>query len=90
MCFIEGAGISSDETASTLHIAHHAQESADKKFAAVTISLVILASPGAVAQGKTRAEVDKELVEARQYGLNSSPRPRTQTSTRCSWPRLRA
>jgi hypothetical protein len=75
MCFIEDAGISSDETASALHIAHHAQESAEKKFAAVTISRGILASPGAAAQDKTRAEIGQELVEAQQYGLNSSPRP---------------
>jgi hypothetical protein len=71
MCFIEGAGISSDKTASTLHIALHAQESAEKKFVAVTISPVILASPDPVAQGKTRAEVDQELVEARRSGLDS-------------------
>ncbi|MGF6600174.1 hypothetical protein P3T23_004909 [Paraburkholderia sp. GAS448] len=58
MCFIEDAGIFSDETASTLHIAHHAQESAEKKFVAVTIALVILASPGAAAQDMTRAEVN--------------------------------
>jgi hypothetical protein len=56
-------------------------------FAAVTISLVILASPGAIAQGKTRAEIDQELVEAQQYGLDSSPKPRTPTSTRRSRPR---
>jgi hypothetical protein len=61
MCFIEGAGIASDEMVSTLHVSHHTQESAEKKFAAVTISLVILGSVGATAQGKTRADVDQEL-----------------------------
>ncbi|MGF6759486.1 hypothetical protein [Paraburkholderia sp. GAS42] len=71
MCFIEGAGISGDETASTLHIAHQVQESAEKGFGAVTISLVLLALPGAVAQDKTRAEIGQELVEAQQYGLDS-------------------
>ncbi|WP_236001939.1 DUF4148 domain-containing protein [Paraburkholderia elongata] len=90
MCFIEGAGISGDEPASTLHIAHQAQESAETKFAAVTISLAIHASAGAVAQGKTRAEVDQELVEAQQYGLDSSPKPRSRTSPGCSRPRLPA
>jgi len=40
-----------------LRIAQHVQELAMKKFAAVAISLAILASPGAFAQGKTHAEV---------------------------------
>jgi hypothetical protein len=71
MCFIEGAGISGNETASTLHIAHHAQESAEKKFAAVTISPAFLALSGAVAQDKTGAEIGQERVETQQYGLNS-------------------
>jgi hypothetical protein len=71
-------------------MAHHPQESAEKKFATITISLVILASPGAAAHGKTRPEVNQEMLEAQQYRLNSSPRPRTQTSTRRSRPRLPA
>jgi hypothetical protein len=75
MCFIEGAGISGDETASTLHIAHHAQKSAEKKFAAVIISLIILAPPGAAAQGKTRTEVDQET------GRSAAIRPELVSET---------
>jgi hypothetical protein len=41
-----------------------------KKFAMVAISLALLASSGAFAQDKTRAEVYQELIEAQQNGLN--------------------
>ena len=41
-----------------------------KKSAMVAISLVVLASSSAFAQGKTRAEVYQELIEAQQNGLN--------------------
>jgi predicted RNase H-like HicB family nuclease len=41
-----------------------------KKFAVVAISLAVLVSPGAFAQGKTRTEVYQELIEAQQSGLN--------------------
>jgi Domain of unknown function (DUF4148) len=41
-----------------------------KKFAMVAISLAVIASPGAFAQSKTRAEVYQELIEAQQNGLN--------------------
>ena len=41
-----------------------------KKFAMVAISLAVLASSGAFAQDKTRAEVYQELIEAQQNGLN--------------------
>jgi len=45
-----------------------------KKFAVVAVSLAaslaVLASPSAFAQGKTRAEVYQELIEAQQNGLN--------------------
>jgi Domain of unknown function (DUF4148) len=41
-----------------------------KKFAMVSVSLAVLASPSAFAQSKTRAEVYQELIEAQQNGLN--------------------
>jgi hypothetical protein len=41
-----------------------------KKSAMVAISLVVLASSSAFAQGKTRAEIYQELIEAQQNGLN--------------------
>jgi Domain of unknown function (DUF4148) len=41
-----------------------------KKSAMVAISLVVLASSSAFAQGKTGAEVYQELIEAQQNGLN--------------------
>jgi hypothetical protein len=40
------------------------------KTAVVAISLAVLASSSAFAQGKTRAEVYQELIEAQQNGLN--------------------
>ena len=40
------------------------------KIAVVAISLAVLASSSAFAQGKTRAEVYQELIEAQQNGLN--------------------
>jgi Domain of unknown function (DUF4148) len=40
------------------------------KFAVVAISLAALASSNAFAEGKTRAEVYQELVEAQQNGLD--------------------
>ena len=41
-----------------------------KKFAMIAISLAVIASPGAFAQSRTRAEVYQELIEAQQNGLN--------------------
>jgi hypothetical protein len=41
-----------------------------RKSAMVAISLVVLASSSAFAQGKTRAEIYQELIEAQQNGLN--------------------
>jgi predicted RNase H-like HicB family nuclease len=41
-----------------------------KKSAMVAISPVVLASSSAFAQGKTRAEIYQELIEAQQNGLN--------------------
>ena len=41
-----------------------------KKFAMIAISLAVIASPGAFAQSKTRAEVYQELIEAQQNGLD--------------------
>jgi Domain of unknown function (DUF4148) len=40
------------------------------KISMVAISLAVLASSGASAQGKTRADVYQELIEAQQNGLN--------------------
>jgi Domain of unknown function (DUF4148) len=50
--------------------AKHTQEFEMKKSAMVAISLVVLASSSAFAQGKTRAEVYQELIEAQRNGLN--------------------
>ena len=47
-----------------------------KKFSMVALSPAVLASSGAFAQGKTRAEVYQELTEAQPSGLNHV----TQTS----------
>jgi hypothetical protein len=41
-----------------------------KKSAMVAVFLVVLASSSAFSQGKTRAEVYQELIEAQQNGLN--------------------
>lgn len=41
-----------------------------KKLVMVTLSLAVLGSSTAFAQGKTRAEVYQELIEAQQNGLN--------------------
>ena len=41
-----------------------------KKLAIAAISLALLTSSSAFAQGKTRAEVYQELIEAQQNGLN--------------------
>jgi Domain of unknown function (DUF4148) len=41
-----------------------------KKVTMIAISLAVLASSSAFAQGKTRAEVYQELIEAQQSGLN--------------------
>jgi Domain of unknown function (DUF4148) len=41
-----------------------------KKLAIAAMSLSVLMSSGAFAQGKTRAEVYQELIEAQQNGLN--------------------
>jgi hypothetical protein len=41
-----------------------------KKIAFVALSLAVLASPSAFAQGKTRAQVYQELIQAQQNGLN--------------------
>jgi len=41
-----------------------------KKYAMIAISVFVLASSSAFAQGKTRAEVYQELIEAQQNGLN--------------------
>ena len=41
-----------------------------KKLAITALSLAVLTSSGAFAQGKTRAEVYQELIEAQQNGLN--------------------
>jgi len=40
------------------------------KLSVVAISLAVLASSSAFSQGKTRAEVYQELIEAQQNGLN--------------------
>ena len=40
------------------------------KLSVVAISLAVLASSSAFAQGKTRAEVYQELIEAQQNGLD--------------------
>jgi hypothetical protein len=41
-----------------------------KKIAFVALSLAVLASPSAFAQGKTRAQVYQELIQAQQNGLD--------------------
>ena len=41
-----------------------------KKYLVIAISLATLASSSAFSQGKTRAEVYQELIEAQQNGLN--------------------
>jgi hypothetical protein len=41
-----------------------------KKLAFAALSLAVFASSSAFAQGKTRAEVYQELIEAQQNGLN--------------------
>jgi Domain of unknown function (DUF4148) len=41
-----------------------------KKLAMAAVSLAVLTSSGAFAQGKSRAEVYQELIEAQQNGLN--------------------
>jgi hypothetical protein len=48
----------------------HTQEYEMRKSAMVAISLVVLAWSSAFAQGKTRAEIYQELIEAQQNGLN--------------------
>jgi hypothetical protein len=53
-----------------LHTAQHSQELEMKTLAMVTLSLAVLASSSAFAQGKTRAQVYQELIEAQQNGLN--------------------
>jgi hypothetical protein len=54
----------------SLHTAQHFQELKMKKLVMVTLSLAVLGSSSAFAQGKTRAEVYQELIEAQQNGLN--------------------
>jgi hypothetical protein len=61
-----------------------------RKSAMVAISLVVLASSSAFAQGKTRAEIYQELIEAQQNGLTTSLNHPTQTSTQCLRHRLPA
>ncbi|SIT37002.1 conserved exported hypothetical protein [Paraburkholderia piptadeniae] len=41
-----------------------------KKSIVIAISLLTLASPNAFSQGKARAEIYQELIEAQQNGLN--------------------
>jgi Domain of unknown function (DUF4148) len=41
-----------------------------KKLATTAMSLAVLTSSGAFAQGKTRAEVYRELIDAQQNGLH--------------------
>jgi hypothetical protein len=41
-----------------------------KKIAFAALTLAVLASSSAFAQGKTRAEVYQELIQAQQSGLN--------------------
>ncbi|WP_367619810.1 DUF4148 domain-containing protein [Caballeronia sp. SEWSISQ10-4 2] len=41
-----------------------------KKFSMIAISLADFTSSSAFAQGKTRAEVDQELIEPQQNSLN--------------------
>jgi Domain of unknown function (DUF4148) len=41
-----------------------------KKLATTAMSLAVLTSSGAFAQGKTRAEVYQELIDAQQNGLH--------------------
>jgi hypothetical protein len=41
-----------------------------KKIAFAALTLAVLASSSAFAQGKTRAQVYQELIEAQQNGLN--------------------
>jgi len=68
--FLSGVGISDAETVSTHCYRTTHSGTAMKKSAMVAISLVVLASSSAFAQGKTRAEVYQELIEAQQNGLN--------------------
>jgi hypothetical protein len=56
----------------------HTQEYEMRKSAMVAISLVVLASSSAFAQGKTRAEIYQELIEAQQNGLTTSLNHPTQ------------
>jgi hypothetical protein len=53
-----------------LQIAQQAQESAMKDFSMITISLADFTSSSAFAQGKTRAEVNQEMIEPQQKSLN--------------------
>jgi hypothetical protein len=54
----------------SLQIAQQAQESAMKKFSMIAISLADFTSSSAFAQGKTRAEVNQEMIEPLQKSLN--------------------
>ena len=55
--FSQDAGISGDETESTHCMSQNGVKSAMKEFPVVVLSLAVLASSGAFAQVKTRAEV---------------------------------
>ncbi|MGF6753399.1 hypothetical protein P3T16_000786 [Paraburkholderia sp. GAS42] len=64
------SGISDDRRVLIrLHPAQHTQELNMKKLAMMSLSLALLASSSAFAEGKTRAEVYQELIEAQQNGL---------------------
>jgi hypothetical protein len=53
-----------------LHTAQFVKETAMKKFAMFAMALAAFSSANVFAQGKTRAEVYQELVQARQNGLD--------------------
>jgi hypothetical protein len=53
-----------------LHTAQHVKEMTMKKFAMFALALAAFSSANVFAQGKTRAEVYQELVEAKQNGLD--------------------
>jgi hypothetical protein len=69
--FSQAAGISGDETESTHCISQNGLKSAMKEFSVVVLSLAVLASSGAFAQVKTRAEVYYELIEAQPNDPNN-------------------
>lgn len=54
----------------TVRTARYSMELKMKKLALFVASVAVLASTSVFAQGKTRAEVYQELVEAQQNGLN--------------------